>query len=92
MPEDDKKAARHYIETGIWKGVARPPRFGKLILATRVERVTLEQTERLIGGYLDEPSRTRPLCLAVFGPPGSGKSSSVKEIRKRLQKQWKPST
>lgn len=34
----------------------------------------------LILGYVEQRSPPHPLCLAVFGPPGSGKSFGVKKI------------
>jgi len=34
----------------------------------------------LILGYIEQRSPPHPLCLAVFGPPGSGKSFGVKKI------------
>jgi hypothetical protein len=43
----------------------------------------LKSVERLIVDYL-RSSTARPLCLVVFGTPGSGKSFGVKRIVKRI--------
>jgi hypothetical protein len=34
----------------------------------------------IISEYLEKPGRPRPLSLAVFGPPGSGKSFAIKQM------------
>jgi hypothetical protein len=36
----------------------------------------------IIGKYVDDKSWETPLSLAVFGPPGTGKSFTVKAISK----------
>ena len=41
---------------------------------------------KLIEGYLAQRRHVRPLCLAVFGSPGSGKSFSVKQILEELKR------
>lgn len=42
----------------------------------------LRSLQALVVQYVQQIVPARPLCLAVFGPPGSGKSYSVKQIRK----------
>jgi hypothetical protein len=37
-----------------------------------------------MGEYLARPRRTRPLSLAVFGPPGSGKSFAIKQMASEM--------
>src|ERR1700745_3555939 len=44
------------------------------------ERQQLDIFRDLIAAYIAGGAPKRPLCLAVFGPPGSGKSFAVKEI------------
>lgn len=36
--------------------------------------------QNVMGSYVSKESVLRPLCLGVFGPPGSGKSFAVKEV------------
>lgn len=55
-------------------------RFGKILLFTPHERVQLRAVRDLIERYLARANPPRPLSLAVFGPPGSGKSTAVKQI------------
>ena len=48
------------------------------------ERGQLLSMRDQIVKYIKLKGHARPLCLAVFGPPGSGKSFSVKEIGKEV--------
>jgi hypothetical protein len=36
--------------------------------------------QNVMGSYVSKETFQRPLCIGVFGPPGSGKSFSVKEV------------
>ncbi len=38
--------------------------------------------------YLQAPVAKRPLSLAVFGPPGSGKSHLVREVKSKLEDEF----
>ena len=58
--------------------------FGKLTAVDRVEIESLRGLERLVTGYEHEPRPSKPLSIAVFGPPGSGKSFGVKQIAKSV--------
>jgi len=62
-------------------------KFGQLYAFTTLEVSQLTALQNLIARYVLEQSPTRPLCLAVFGPPGSGKSYAVKQIRKMAEAQ-----
>lgn len=57
---------------------------GKLITADRFEIEGFMDIKSLIKEYavVDKPSR--PLCLAVFGKPGSGKSFGITEIAENV--------
>jgi hypothetical protein len=55
-------------------------RFGGLFAFTKRESQQLTSLRDLIVRYVGQSSPPRPLCLAVFGPPGSGKSFAVKQI------------
>jgi hypothetical protein len=56
------------------------PGFGGLIPLTTRERQQLESLRDLIVRYVNQKDHLHPLCIAVFGPPGSGKSFAVKQI------------
>ena len=58
--------------------------FGKLWSFSREEHERLEVVRDRIAKYLDFADHKRPLCIAVFGPPGSGKSTGVREIFQQL--------
>lgn len=53
---------------------------GRLFALTTEELDQLRAMQDLIVRYVVQRSPARPLCLAVFGPPGSGKSFAVKQI------------
>lgn len=58
---------------------------GSLWSFTVEEHRQLATFKSLVAGYIQLPLPPRPLCLAVFGPPGSGKSHVVREICKELE-------
>ncbi|MGE0038458.1 MAG: AAA family ATPase [Xanthobacteraceae bacterium] len=60
-------------------------RFGELFLFTKNERDQLNAMRGLIRQYVNRTDPRRPLSLAVFGPPGSGKSFAVEQILNELQ-------
>ncbi|MDP2106305.1 MAG: AAA family ATPase, partial [Desulfobulbaceae bacterium] len=44
--------------------------------------------QNVMDSYVSRESFQRPLCLGVFGPPGSGKSFSVKEVARVVSKKF----
>jgi hypothetical protein len=58
--------------------------FGKLITLERSEIESYRSIRNLIREFLDTPRPKRPLCLAVFGTPGSGKSFGVTQVARSL--------
>ena len=54
--------------------------FGNLTSIDRDEMETLRALRRTIRRYVENDNERRPLAVAVFGPPGAGKSFGVKQI------------
>lgn len=54
--------------------------FGNLQTVDRDEIESYRSIKNLMWEYISTSNTTRPLCIAVFGTPGSGKSFGVTEI------------
>lgn len=54
--------------------------FGKLTTFDRNEIEGYRAISNVVREYLGQASPKRPLCVAVFGPPGSGKSFGVEQV------------
>ncbi len=59
--------------------------FGKLFSFSEQECKQLETFRDLITQYIEQRSSSRPLCLSLFGPPGSGKSFVVKQLMTEVE-------
>jgi hypothetical protein len=60
-------------------------RFGKWTGVDLEEIEGYLSLRRLMRKYLHKPTWTRPLSLAAFGPPGSGKSFGIREMASDLR-------
>lgn len=59
-------------------------RFGRLFIVDRGEIESLRGLHRLVEDYARPGPADKPLSLAVFGAPGSGKSFGVKELSRAI--------
>ena len=59
-------------------------KFAKLFTVDRSEIESLRSIQQLIKDYDAKPRSPKPLSIAVFGPPGAGKSFGVKQIAKTV--------
>lgn len=71
---------------GLETALPAPPkcRYGHFLTADREEMERLNAIRNLIQSYRANLGEKRPLSIAVFGPPGSGKSFAVKELAAEL--------
>ena len=59
---------------------------GNLVSVDRSEIESYQSVKNVIKAYIDSNQVNTPISIAVFGPPGSGKSFGIKEILENLQK------
>jgi ATPase family protein associated with various cellular activities (AAA) len=59
-------------------------RMGGWSSVDRIEIESMRSVRNIISEYLSTARKGRPLNLAVFGPPGSGKSFAIKQMSKEL--------
>lgn len=78
--------AEKIVEEGADKALKGVPlgQFGKLLTVDRRETEGFRSVRALVGEYCRNPKPKRPLSLAVFGTPGSGKSFGITEVAKSL--------
>ncbi len=58
--------------------------YGKYRTVDREEIERINAVRNLIVSYRNDPFDKKPLSIAVFGPPGAGKSFAVKQLAKQL--------
>lgn len=77
--------SKQIVLIGSEKALNRVPvgRFGALITIDRREIEALNSIQRLIKNYCSSFQK-KPLSIAVFGPPGSGKSFGVTQVAKSI--------
>jgi hypothetical protein len=80
-----EEIARQIVQTGIDKALREVPigRFGGLVTVDRREIEALHSIQSLISEYC-RYAQKKPLSVAVFGPPGSGKSFGVEQVAKSI--------
>ncbi|WP_440955388.1 RyR domain-containing protein [Methanosarcina sp. Mfa9] len=78
--------AREIVQKGMAKGLESVPicKFGDLETIDRAEIESYSSIKELIIEFLLNQKPKNPLCFAVFGPPGSGKSFGVKQVLKSI--------
>ena len=83
---DFRAIARDIVRTGPEQACRGVPveRMGAWLSVDRREIESMRSVRNIIGEYLDRSARRRPLSIAVFGKPGSGKSFAIKQ----LARQW----
>ncbi|MFO8082500.1 MAG: RyR domain-containing protein, partial [Armatimonadota bacterium] len=69
------------VQVGIGKALEGAPicRLGNLVTVDRQEAEGYRRVRRLITQYAGS-DESKPLAIAVFGPPGAGKSFGVKQV------------
>jgi hypothetical protein len=65
--------------------------FGKIVSFDRREIENYRNIKKLMVDYANNKKITKPLNIAVFGTPGSGKSFAVKEMSRSFLDKFKPS-
>ena len=58
--------------------------FGHLLTIDRQEIESFRSIRSLVGEYCRHSRQSKPLSIAVFGPPGSGKSFGITEVASSL--------
>ncbi|MGD9118611.1 MAG: RyR domain-containing protein [Dehalococcoidia bacterium] len=78
--------AKKIVREGLVNALSEVPvgRFGNLVTIDRQEIEALNCVGGLIREYCQQ-SKNTPLSIAVFGPPGSGKSFAVKQVSNWVQ-------
>ncbi|MFN0182135.1 MAG: RyR domain-containing protein [Gemmatimonadales bacterium] len=84
-PKSIGRLAEDVARRGLGRALHGVPigKFTKLETADRGEIEGLRAIRTTVQEYLQQ-SGAAPLCLAVFGPPGAGKSFGVKQVAKAL--------
>ena len=79
--------ARHIVQIGPTAALARVPTasFGSLITADRQEIESFRAITNLLNEYFRTP-QTKPWCIGVFGPHGSGKAFAATQVAERAAK------
>ena len=78
--------ATDVVLRGTEKALSRVPmaKYGSFTTADREEIERINSLRNLIVAYRNNVEDQNPLSIAVFGPPGSGKSFAIKQLSKEL--------
>ncbi|MBL7222393.1 MAG: AAA family ATPase [Candidatus Brocadiae bacterium] len=78
--------ATEIVVDGLKDGLSLAPkaRYGKYMTVDREEIERINAVRNLIITYQNSPADLRPFSIAVFGPPGSGKSFAIKQLADEL--------
>ena len=80
------KHLKEEVNRGDGFGGLRLFRVGALRTTDPVEIAPVVTLQRVMDNYVTKEEVKRPLCIGVFGPPGSGKSFAVKEVARVISK------
>jgi ATPase family associated with various cellular activities (AAA) len=82
---DPLKIAKNIVRSGP-REIERFPRavFKKVTWVDPLEVETYRHVAALVGEYLKRSEATKPLSIAVFGPPGAGKSFGISTVAETL--------
>ena len=80
------KVAEHIVRSGPETALQGVPlgQFGNLLTVDRQEIESFRSIRALVAEYCQQGPQKRPLSIAVFGSPGSGKSFGIIEIANSL--------
>jgi hypothetical protein len=80
-PQNLDEVARRVVEDGVEAALQGVPmgQFGKLLTLDRREIEGYRSIRAVLAEYCSRPQKT-PISVAVFGPPGAGKSFGVKQV------------
>jgi hypothetical protein len=83
-PRKLKELAESIVREGVESAIRGVPlgTYGALTTIDRREIESFQSIKRLMTEYHRQTKQTRPLSIAVFGPPGSGKSFGVTQVAK----------
>ncbi len=81
------KVAERIVEEGAEAALTDVPlgQFGKLLTVDRREIESFRSIRALVSEYCRKERQKRPLSIAVFGAPGSGKSFGVIQVAESLR-------
>jgi hypothetical protein len=81
-----QRVAQQIVLEGLDVALAGVPlaRFGGLVTVDRSEIESYRSIGTLVNEYVRQPNPKRPLSIAVFGAPGSGKSFGVTQVTRSL--------
>jgi hypothetical protein len=82
-----EELAREVVRKGPERVLEGVPlgQFGALLTVDRQEIESLRSIRSLVAEYVSQTRPERPLSVAVFGPPGSGKSFGIKQLARALR-------